>query len=95
MSFARRCDAGHAVAVACRFAINWRFMLESPYESKVIITEKQVKQLNIEFGHARFVWNCPKCGAEHDRDINVAINILNTVRSVEINARGEWLSRGA
>ena len=70
-------------------------MLESPYESKVISRKNKLNNLNIEFGYARFVWNCPKCGAEHDRDINVTINILNTVRSVEINARGERLSRGA
>jgi putative transposase len=39
------------------------------------------------------VWNCPNCGAQHDRDLNAAMNLkneaINRVGTTRINAGGE------
>lgn len=34
-------------------------------------------------------WTCSACGVSHDRDVNAATNLKNTVSSTEINACGE------
>ena len=34
-------------------------------------------------------WRCPKCSVIHDRDINPAKNVLNTVRRTGIPTHGE------
>ncbi|MDD2536352.1 MAG: zinc ribbon domain-containing protein, partial [Macromonas bipunctata] len=35
-------------------------------------------------------WTCPECGANHDRDVNAARNVLAAGRAV--SARGEAVS---
>lgn len=47
-------------------------------------------EMNLSVRH----WICPKCDSAHDRDVNAAINILNTVGSTGIDARGDQLNRG-
>jgi putative transposase len=36
------------------------------------------------------VWTCEHCQTTHDRDLNAAINVLNTAGRAGIDARGAW-----
>lgn len=65
-----------------------RFYPSSQLCSNCNFKNKAVKNISIR------TWICPKCGKQHDRDINAAINLVHyyTVTTTEINARGEELS---
>ena len=57
------------------------------YRYRAYPTEGQVQAPARTFGCARVVyndclWTCPGCGAEHDRDLNAARNVLAEGRRI-------------